>query len=201
MSDDDFERLTRDVRTLTSIISRMAHASFEQQLNQSELGVSPMQFAVMRSLCRSHHTISELSRKFAVDPSTLVPVIDSLERKGLVQRQRDEQDRRRVPVALTDDGKQLFNRPMPVDHEDPFYKALSAMGKRRAGALRKLLMEVLAALPEGDTILHDVMSRLDAVGGAEAAVKKLQEARHEPEHDHLKRRLIERRRMMRKGRA
>jgi DNA-binding MarR family transcriptional regulator len=166
MSDADLERLTRDVRALTAIIGRLSHTSFEQQLNQSDLGVSPVQFAVMRSLCHRHHTISELSRKFVVDPSTLVPVIDTLERKGLVLRSRDPNDRRRVPLSLTEDGVKLLRRDLPVNHDDPFYRALEGMGQHRAAELRALLLEVLKALPEGETIAREVMSRLDAASAA-----------------------------------
>lgn len=188
MADDELERLTRDVRALTSIISRLAHTSFEQQLNQSDLGVSPMQFGVMRSLCRHDHTISELSRKFVVDPSTLVPVIDTLERKGLVLRTRDPQDRRRVPVSLTDAGEQLLRRDLPVSHDDVFYKALSGMGVERSAQLRALLEEVLRAMPEGEAIMEEVQSRLDAVAGAERARTATTASRkqgHGHEQNHL----------------
>lgn len=201
MADDDLERLTRDVRALTSIISRLAHTSFEQQLNQSDLGVSPMQFGVMRSLCRHQHTISELSRKFVVDPSTLVPVIDSLERKGLVLRTRDPQDRRRVPVSLTEAGLQLLRREAPVSHDDVFYQALSGIGEERATQLRTLLWEVIRAMPEGDAIIEEVQSRLDAVAGAEKARQANGAIDHAHGHGHEQRHLEQRAKMMRKGKG
>ena len=42
-------------------------------------------------------TSSELSRKFQVDPSTLVPTVNGLEKRGLIYRTRDTNDRRRQP--------------------------------------------------------------------------------------------------------
>lgn len=206
MADGDLERITRHVSAFTAIIARMAHASFEQRLSESDLGVSPVQFGVMRSLCRGHLTISELSRKFVVDPSTLVPVVDSLERKGYVLRGRDPQDRRRVPLSLTEDGQQLLRRSVPVNHDDPFFTAVKAMGHERAEQLSGLLQELLSAMPEGEAIVKEVTNRLDAVAGAEAAMKHgatdvNEESHHEPGHGHELGRLIKRRKMIRKGRA
>jgi DNA-binding MarR family transcriptional regulator len=163
MTYHEMERLTRELRAMTAIIARMAHASFEQQLIQSELGVSPMQFAVIHSLCHRKHTISELSRKFVVDPSTLVPVVDTLERKGLVERGRDPQDRRRVPLSLTEAGAELLHREIPLQGDDPVYTALVTLGPERARQLTDLLRDFLRAFPEGETILHEVQSRLDLV--------------------------------------
>jgi DNA-binding MarR family transcriptional regulator len=189
MDEGDLERLTREVRALTSIIARLAHASFEQQLNQSDLGVSPLQFGVMRSLAHHQHTISELSRKFVVDPSTLVPVVDSLERKGLVERNRDPQDRRRVPLRLTEEGQQLLCRDLPVSHDDPFYRALSNMGEESSIQLRTLLEEVLRAMPEGGTIMEEVQSRLDALNSVEKAIRQDTAARYAQGHGHEQRHL------------
>ena len=190
MNDDaHLQRVTHDVRILASILARMAQMSFEQQLQDLNFGVSPMQYGVMRSLCRDQHTISELSRKFAVDPSTLVPVVDALERKGLVLRERDPQDRRRVPLALTDAGEALLQQATPLGHDDAFYKALADMGAERAQLLRSLLKEAIGAMPEGETILQQVLSRLDAAAADETmrGPKPSQHAQgHGHEQNHLK---------------
>ena len=43
-----------------------------------------------------------------MDPSDLVSVLDDLERQGFAQRKRDDRDRRRFTVSITDAGRQAL---------------------------------------------------------------------------------------------
>jgi DNA-binding MarR family transcriptional regulator len=45
-----------------------------------------------------------LGEEMEMDPSTLVLLLNALEQRGLIVRQRDPADRRRHIVAITDDG-------------------------------------------------------------------------------------------------
>jgi DNA-binding MarR family transcriptional regulator len=47
----------------------------------------------------------EVAGRLGVDRTTMVVLVDELERKGLVQRQRDPDDRRKNVVALTETGR------------------------------------------------------------------------------------------------
>jgi DNA-binding MarR family transcriptional regulator len=49
-----------------------------------------------------------IGRKLAIDRSTMVHLIDDLERRGLVARGRDRLDRRAYAVELTDAGRALL---------------------------------------------------------------------------------------------
>lgn len=44
-----------------------------------------------------------------MDPSDLVSVLDDLERRGFAQRRRDERDRRRFTVSITDPGRRALH--------------------------------------------------------------------------------------------
>ena len=53
-------------------------------------------------------TSSKLAKKVYLSPSTLVGIIDRLEEKRLVERNRSSVDRRQVHISITPQGKQLI---------------------------------------------------------------------------------------------
>src|SRR5581483_7046826 len=59
-------------------------------------GFSTTQFMVLGLLERSREgepcTIGSIATKMGLDPATVVRTVDSLEKRGLVERQRDKQD-------------------------------------------------------------------------------------------------------------
>jgi DNA-binding MarR family transcriptional regulator len=88
-------------------------------------------------------TQSTIADALAVDPSRLVALLDSLEQRGLVVRQRDPQDRRRHVVSITAAGKRRLVHLREIVHrlEDEFLAPLDE-AKRRA--LYELLVELAA---------------------------------------------------------
>jgi DNA-binding MarR family transcriptional regulator len=48
----------------------------------------------------------DISRLLGLDPTTVVTVIDEMERNGHVERRRDPADRRRYQLHLTDSGRE-----------------------------------------------------------------------------------------------
>lgn len=51
--------------------------------------------------------VSDLARKMYLHPATVVGILDRLEKRGLVNRSRSQEDRRVVDVSLTDEGVSL----------------------------------------------------------------------------------------------
>ena len=51
-------------------------------------------------------TQQELAQLARVDPSSMVALLDDLERRGIAERRVDAQDRRRRAVYLTDKGQE-----------------------------------------------------------------------------------------------
>ncbi len=98
-------------------------------------GFSTTQFMVMGLVESARecepYTISSIAGKLGIDPATVVRTVDSLEKRGLVERRRDKQDRRQVFVELTDAGRaarrelqQRFTR-----HIQAIFVAMSAEGR------------------------------------------------------------------------
>jgi DNA-binding MarR family transcriptional regulator len=164
MQVDELRRTAMEIHILGAIAAKKTILAMESDPTLAAAGISMPQFGVLRALRRSDRTISELSRIMMVDPSTLVPVVDALERKGLALRGRDPKDRRRVPISLTEEGaviaaKHPMKGPM-AGRDNPLLQSVEAMGPERAELLLDLLREMVGNLPDGDEILEQVATRV-----------------------------------------
>src|SRR5277367_5326589 len=75
------------------------------------LGLSPPEAMLLRSAARdTDATVLGLAEGCGLGGSTAVGAIDRLEQTGLVQRERDRDDRRVVRVRLTERGREVAER-------------------------------------------------------------------------------------------
>ncbi len=69
-------------------------------------GLTPLQLLVLQVLAvETHLTASQLARFVSLSPASLSGVLDRLESRGLLSRQRDEHDRRKQWLVLDDAGR------------------------------------------------------------------------------------------------
>ena len=87
----------------------------------------------------SDWTQKELAEAMGVIPASLSELLAKLERKGLVERERDEADRRLSRVRLTAEGKLAASEP--ETQSDDFFQALSSEERE---TLIRLLEKLLA---------------------------------------------------------
>jgi DNA-binding MarR family transcriptional regulator len=149
MTTEDTSALAVRIRVMAAIVNKMAMRDLEQRLEARQAGVSGLQYAVLRRLRRESSTLSDLSRKLSLAPATLVPVIDALQLKGLLERGRDPLDRRRVPLYLTAAGEATLGRLPLVDNDDSLLCSIKAMGSVRACQLFDLLDELARRMSGG----------------------------------------------------
>ena len=72
------------------------------------IGLTYPQYLVMLVLWEQDGpTVSELGERLFLDSGTLTPLLKRLEASGLLERQRDAQDERRVRITLTPQGRAL----------------------------------------------------------------------------------------------
>jgi long-chain acyl-CoA synthetase len=89
---------------------------------QVELGLAPVELSVpqYRVLClldEGSAGSSALAQRLAVRPPSVTAVIDGLVARGLVARRPTDDDRRRVALALTTEGRRvLAQADKAVDH-------------------------------------------------------------------------------------
>lgn len=76
-------------------------------------------------------TISGIAGSLGIDPATVVRTVDSLEKRGLIERRRDRQDRRQVFVEFTDAGRaaRLEAHQQFIARVRAIFLAMSAEGR------------------------------------------------------------------------
>ena len=77
-------------------------------------------------------TQSAIAEALGLDASRLVALLDSLEKRGLVIRQRDPHDRRRHVVSITADGKRIHAqlRELTREVETEFFAPLDPESRK-----------------------------------------------------------------------
>lgn len=74
-----------------------------------DFGLTSPQLLLMREIQSSENmTIRQLSSNTNMSQATATSILDRLEKRGLITRQRDQQDKRKVHALLTTEGKQLL---------------------------------------------------------------------------------------------
>lgn len=77
--------------------------------------LTPSQFAVMEVLYHLGPMCqSDIGSKLLKSSGNITLVIDNLEKRSLVRRQRDDNDRRMVQVQLTDTGRTMISQLFPA---------------------------------------------------------------------------------------
>ncbi len=83
-------------------------------------------------------SLSELSWKIRARNSTVTGIIDRMEREGLVERRRSEEDRRVVNIVLTAAGENLAAE-IPVEPVQIFRQVLGELSAADAAELSRIL--------------------------------------------------------------
>lgn len=115
---DNFRRIFQTVGVLARAIEK-----------ETEL-TGPQLWAVKLLAQGAPMRVSELARQMYLRPATVVGIVDRLEMKNLVTRNRSSEDRRAVDLELTPLGKELAGRSPEV--------------------AQVMLVEGLAALSDGE---------------------------------------------------
>lgn len=82
------------------------------------LGLTYVQYLVMLVLWESApRSVGELGHSLYLDSGTLTPLLKRMEKAGMVTRQRDNNDERRVLIHLTEHGASLKSEARHIQDE------------------------------------------------------------------------------------
>lgn len=107
-----FDERGRSIAWMTRTVHRLYNVNVQNILNRE--GVTITHWYCLRILsARGTMTQVELSKRVGIASTTTVYALDALEQRGLLCRSRDENDRRKYFVSLTDEGRRLIDSLMP----------------------------------------------------------------------------------------
>ncbi|BFH72358.1 MarR family transcriptional regulator [Sulfurisphaera javensis] len=119
------------------------YRAMSRELNRrlGKLGLSYLDFLVLRAITDGPKTMAYLANRYFVTQSAITASVDKLEEMGLVKRVRDKEDRRKILIEITDKGVETFKQGIEI------YKGLA--------------MEVTKDLKESDVlIIIDSLSKV-----------------------------------------
>lgn len=122
-----------------------AHSAMSFAKRIEHLGLTPPHVGLLRAIAidpgRSQQSIAD---EFGMPPSRIVGFVDDLEAAGLVERRRDDRDRRVHHLFLTPAGDKAMGRIAELGNESEEALLGTLDGEERR-QLRELLTRVMAA--------------------------------------------------------
>ncbi|SDX39011.1 transcriptional regulator, MarR family [Variovorax sp. YR634] len=114
--------------------------SFSRELKQFNLSLTEWRICVALHH-QPHQRLSDLALHTSTEPSTLSRTVDGLLQRGVVVRDRSDEDARALALALTEAGRDLALRIIPLAQ---LYErvSLSGLSFAQAESLRDMLRMV-----------------------------------------------------------
>ena len=139
-----------DAKTAADAIGRLYPAVYRRfHVSRRPVGgsgLTPRMLGVLHHLSASGPlTLGELATHLGLSKATATELVTRVEERGLVDRMRDDRDRRRVYVWLTEDGRQRANAHARVLADDELLAAVRRMTPTDRESLINGLRALLAA--------------------------------------------------------
>ena len=117
-------------------------------------GITAAQFKVLIIMAQyGVDTPAELCRHLSLDSGSMTRMLDRLEHKGLLARQRCADDRRLVRLALTEEGQVLADK-LPGIGVNAMNQLAGALDSEELQTLEAILKKILLAAGDPITVLR-----------------------------------------------
>lgn len=116
------------------------------------VGITAAQFKVLIIMAQyGTETPAELCRYLSLDSGSMTRMLDRLEQKGFLARERSAQDRRQVRLVLTEAGQALADR-LPFIGAEAMNQLASAISPEELQTLEQILKKILLAAGDPITV-------------------------------------------------
>lgn len=135
--------ILKDLRKITRAIDLNS-----KKLSSENNLTSPQILSLLAVYQKGSLTLAEIADEVHLSPSTMVGIIDRLESKNLLVRERSKTDRRQVMINITEEGKKVA-KESPVPLQDKLIKSLGKLSETQQKNLSKSL-ELLVTMLDSD---------------------------------------------------
>lgn len=138
------QELNSDEFTIFSILHRLIKGVdiYSDNLKRT-LGLTSSQLSCLLVVGDSD-SISQnrLSQKVSLSPSMITGIVDQLEKRGLVSRLRNKEDRRILQISLTEEGKEVL-KSSPLTFQKKLTESLKKLTKDERNQIQSGLNRLL----------------------------------------------------------
>ncbi len=128
----------RALKTYVKLMRATESVTARAHRQLSSFGLTISQFGVLEALYHlGPMSQTEIGQKILRSSGNITMVIDNLEKRKLVRRERNRADRRSFIIHLTDDGKKLISSIFP-SHAAKIARALDVLTPAEQQTLGKL---------------------------------------------------------------
>ena len=144
MAKNHEEDILTALRKITRAIDLYSH-----QLSR-QYNLTGPQIVCLRHLRRNDgESPGEIARSMHLSQATITGILDRLEKRGLVERTRSREDRRRVFIALTDAGVDIASAaPSPL--QETFARRLKTLPQENQAVIATILNQVVSMMEASD---------------------------------------------------
>ena len=140
-------------RALCELFPAVYVAFCQRHDRKSKTRLTPQQDAALQHLASSGPlTIGEMARHFARSQSVVSEIVSALEAKGLLERMRDQRDRRRTLVWLTEEAREVLARRAQVLDPARVERAMTKLPLRQRTALVEAMRALVQAASDGAAV-------------------------------------------------
>lgn len=93
--------------------SRLIIRAYQPYLD--ELGITYPQYLVLMVLWeKDEQPVNDIAKRLLLQTNTITPLLQRMEKQGLIARQKSAADERKVIVSLTEVGVLMFEKALPI---------------------------------------------------------------------------------------
>lgn len=126
-------------------VSRLITQAYQPLLKS--LGLTYPQYLVMLVLWeKDHQPVNDIAKRLMLNTNTITPLLQRMEKDGILKRMKDKEDARRVIVSLTSKGKAMKEKAVTIPADLTSSFTCDQVRPESAETIAKMLDAMIAAL-------------------------------------------------------